>query len=396
MEAEAVQKELFAKIDDERHACVVQEDARFKFRVELVRRAAIRAAAQLWARAEQLWSHMDRCADIRFSAEVASVKQLVALLQQAIESEQKVLHELVLHGDSFLVDKHVFMYEPPSPPEVPAEPVEPPRHDAFTVAQLEQLAGELSAVYPDHVAPHGRVTALLHGLSAVAMGTSMLPAAWLALPAAKVGQLTAALGSGPTVDWRQLIVAGMDLPVATPTDVLAVCAAADGATSLSREQFVAKPMWFDAANGADGVFPRAAGCKSLLFDLFAGGNGNDRTVRLTTVATWLCRCVDDATAALQTALAIAHGDVATEIAGDAALDLASTAAALNYDSGPGGVGSSLNPVGDVVLGSLWKELGGTCTAQDLVKQAEIAHAVKAKFSRVDLGQFSNLVSQQSS
>ena len=70
---------------------------------------ARRPEEDLWRRIHELLNGSDRCADIRFSAEVASVKELVALLQQAIESEQKVLHELVLHGDSFLIDKHVFM-----------------------------------------------------------------------------------------------------------------------------------------------------------------------------------------------------------------------------------------------------------------------------------------------
>lgn len=66
LEAEAAQKALFAKLDDECHACASREDERFTFRVELIRRAAVRAASELWARAEQLWKHMDVCAEIRW------------------------------------------------------------------------------------------------------------------------------------------------------------------------------------------------------------------------------------------------------------------------------------------------------------------------------------------
>jgi hypothetical protein len=65
MADESIQKALFSKVDDECHVCLTQEDARFAFRVELVRRAAVRAASQLWVRADQLWAHMDTCAKIR-------------------------------------------------------------------------------------------------------------------------------------------------------------------------------------------------------------------------------------------------------------------------------------------------------------------------------------------
>ena len=80
---------LSCRIDDERYACVIREDERFAFRIELVRRAAVRAANDLWARAEQLWAHMEHSNLVRFDAEVRSVKKLTKLVHYAVEAEER-------------------------------------------------------------------------------------------------------------------------------------------------------------------------------------------------------------------------------------------------------------------------------------------------------------------
>ena len=91
----------------------------------------------------------------------------------------RLLHELVLHGESFYVDKYVFMFEPPVLDPAVGPAVEEPRHDQFTIDQLARLALEFRAVFPDGAAPQGQMVALVHRMSAVATGTSLLPAAWV-------------------------------------------------------------------------------------------------------------------------------------------------------------------------------------------------------------------------
>lgn len=312
------------------------------------------------------------------------------MLRQAIEAEQKVLHELVLHGDTFHVDKRVYMYEPPASDKgVGGPPLEVQIHTQFSVAQLEQLTTEFRAAYPDFIAPHGQMTALLHGLSAVATGTSLLPGAWLSLPVDKVAQLMAALGHGPTVDWRQLIVAAMNLPVALPEDIFGVAQA----LVEDREQFVAQEFWFDKID-ADDTFPRAAACKGLLFDLFCdAGAGGSRTIDPRHVALWLCRCVDDVHLAVRTALSIIAATPDGPVPVDAPIDRSHTAAVLNYDASTTTDSSNptdADPVGEVALATLWKELGGTCTVEELLQHPEVAHCVETKFARVDVRRFSHV------
>jgi hypothetical protein len=58
-------------------------------RIELIRRAAVRAANELWARAEQLWAHMEQCSFVRYNAEVQSVKKLTRLVHLAVEAEER-------------------------------------------------------------------------------------------------------------------------------------------------------------------------------------------------------------------------------------------------------------------------------------------------------------------
>jgi hypothetical protein len=333
----------------------------------------------------------------RYTAEVTSTNSLVDVLRRTIEAEQKVLHELVLQGDAFHIDKHVYMYEPPTAgPDVAGVPVEEPQHDQFTVAQLVELAGELRAVYPDNLAPHGDMTSLLHGLSAVATGTSLLPAAWLGLPLDTVAQLMASLEHGPTVDWRQLIIAAMRLPTATAEDILALVAERGTA---DRAQFLAQPMWFDV--DVPGGFSRSAACKEFLFDLLSTGGPAERVVDLKAVALWLCRCVDDVNLALRTALAVGTGRAADAgpVPGDAALQLEDALAVLNYDQAQtdddSGSSYDVDPVNEVALTALWAESGNSCCVDELLSSAEIAHCIEAKFARVDLRGFSNVVAPPS-
>lgn len=48
LEQAAAKRDLLAMIDDERHVAFVVEDGRFKARVELLRKAALRAIEESW------------------------------------------------------------------------------------------------------------------------------------------------------------------------------------------------------------------------------------------------------------------------------------------------------------------------------------------------------------
>jgi hypothetical protein len=231
--------------------------------------------------------------------------------------------------------------------------------------------------------------------------------------------LVGALGRGTTIDWRQLIAAGMRLPTPTPDDILGMCRRNAG--RLTRAQFVEQTVWFDDGDatsagdesGEPRAYSRARGCKELLFDLLSdvpshdgsgegGGGGGDvngsgagqavATVSMSVAATWLCK-MDDSVLALRTAIAVAMNKLDAPVSSDAPIDLDAAVAALNYDATASSATSFSNPVSRVSLTALWAESNsGKCTVNDLVNQhPEIAHYVETRFGRIDLRRHSNLV-----
>ena len=236
-----------------------------------------------------------------------------------------------------------------------------------------------------------------------------------------VTHLVSAFGREPTVDWRQLIIAGMRLPPPTPDDVLDMCRRSTEAREppLDRTRFVQQSMWFDEAivgcedqSMSDSEKPiaysRARGCKELLFDMLSqtlahdgeedqdhssGNTGSaGATLSLTTAAVWLCK-MDDSVMALRTAITIAQGKSDAAVASDTPVDLETVITALNYDATARGSSTSdANPVSRVALTALWAENGGKCTVDELVQQhPEVAHCVETRFGRIDLLRHSNLV-----
>eukprot|EP00041_Stephanoeca_diplocostata_P005340 m.59834 g.59834 ORF g.59834 m.59834 type:complete len:1958 (+) comp15721_c0_seq1:82-5955(+) len=302
---------LVALIDDERHVAVVAEDERFKARVELLRTAALHAVENAWAQNVALWDHITTCTTLRYNTEVAAVSSLKRTAQEAIEAEKPLAHELILDNDAFVVDKHVFMYTPPQPDPDAPPPEEPTNPARFTVAQLTRLSCELEQVCPDFSMPTATLTRLLHGLCTVATGNTLVPAAWHQLALATVGDVVGAVAHGVAVDWRQFVIAALQLPPPTAEQwrqaLQLLRDTANEHGDIDVEQLKDVPMWFDDApteeNPVPRVFHRGRAVKHLLGQLL-GVNG---TVAVVDIGKWLCR-MPHPRDALVMALSLARGD----------------------------------------------------------------------------------------
>lgn len=213
---------------------------------------------------------------------------------QAIEAEEKLSHELILDADTFVVDKHVFMYAPPQPdPDAPPLAEVPDLPTSFTVAQLTRLSDEFEHVCPDFSIPTTTLARLVHGLCAVASGNSLVPVAWQQLAFASVRGAVEAVAMGVEVDWRQFVVAALRIPPPTTAQLLEALhqlrKAANEHGDIDEATFMHVPMWFDdtPTEGTNGtrVFHRGRAMKQLLSKLL-GVNG---TVAVFDICKWLCR-----------------------------------------------------------------------------------------------------------
>merc|ERR1712226_686168 len=116
---------------------------------------------------------MESCLAHRYSKEMESIKQLIYTVRGAIEAEEKLLHELVLDGQDYIVDRSVYMYEPPAPDRNPGPPAEERSPDCFAIEQLEQLAEQFAVATPKQVLPIRHFVSVLHTTSAVAVGSAV-------------------------------------------------------------------------------------------------------------------------------------------------------------------------------------------------------------------------------
>ena len=388
LEAAKKKEETNEQLNDERYAALMVEDARLRARVELLRRSVVDLIDDVWSKAEALWGHMSLCAKHRNKAETASIVKMVEDVKLGIESEERLLHELVLHGEDYFVNESVYMFEPPKPSPL-EEPTEEDLHPShFTIAQLTDLVEQFEAAAPGYTMPSRNFIALLHGLSAVSVGSSLLPEAWLNLEVAKVEAVASQTASGSYVDWRSFVVAAMRLPTPTEEEALeAASGVADAAEGgmINAEGFVACKFWFDR-NCAATEFDRSSAAKRLLHRLVAG---SDAMGSSTNLVQWLLR-MEDAVDGLRLAIAV-HRGAADTIAMDAEIEREELYTTLHRGATemppmPNSRARS-NPTGREALFALW-QMPGPKSLMALLKGDHVPHAladfVARQFGLIDL------------
>ena len=368
LEALRVKQQLNDDMMDEEHAALLVEDARFRTRVELIRRACVDLLEQVWGRAEALWGHMNVCGKHRNDAETRSILRLIGDIKGAIEAEERLLNELVLHGQDYSVNQAVYMYDPPQPPPIPSAPEEERTPDTFTIAQLELLTEQFRSVTTETTMPLRNFQLLLQGLSSVSVGTGLLPESWLGLSQAKVESISSHFSVGSAVDWRSLVVAAMEIPMPSVDDALGTAkalnalVAGDGvaAGTVTYEQFESVALWFEAPV-APGVFNRAAATKALLFQLVCTGDGvnEPQVAAVTALVQWLLRS-QDPIEALQVSIAVARGELDAAFDVDAEVDREELYVALHRSAvKPISVSetNAADPTGREALFLLWQAPG---------------------------------------
>jgi len=367
LEALKVKEQLNNDMMDEEHAALLVEDARFRTRVELIRRACVDLLEQVWGRAEALWGHMNVCAKHRNDAETRSILRLIGDVETAIEAEERLLNELVLHGQDYSVNQAVYMYEPPKPPPIPSAPEEERAPTTFTIAQLELLTQQFRSVTTENTMPLRNFQLLLQGLSSVSVGTGLLPESWLGLSQAKVESISSHFAIGSSVDWRSLVVAAMEMPMPSTDEALgaakaltALVAEDNAAGTITFEQFETASLWFEAPV-PPGVYNRAAATKALLFQLVCTGDGvnEPQVATVVSLVQWLLRS-DDPIEALQVSIAVARGELDATFDVNAEVDREELYVALHRSAvKPVSVSetNASDPTGREALFLLWQSPG---------------------------------------
>ena len=391
LEAAKKKEETGESLNDELYSALTVEDARLKARVELLKRSVVSVIEDVWSKAETLWGHMSLCAKHRNQAETESIVKMIEDIKVGIESEERLLCELVLHGEDYFVNESVYMFEPPKP----SPQQEPTREDLhpseFTINQLAELTAQFAVVAPGHTMPVRNFIGLLHGLSAVSVGSGLLPEAWLNLDVARVEAVAAQIANGSYVDWRSFVVGAMLLAPPTEAEALSaaaeVVAAADEAGAISSDAFAACKFWFDKDCAAN-EFDRCGAAKRLLHRLVSPADSDAASAK--SLVQWLLR-MESSVDALRLALAVSRGATDSTLPGDAEIEQEELYATLHRGATEAPPSTSSrsrsNPTGREALFVLW-QLPGPKTVDSLLGGDDAPHAladfVARHFGLIDL------------
>ena len=91
--------------------------------MERIRTHAVDQLKELRVKAVEAYQTLDDCINQRYSAEMEAIKDMLAVVKEAIEVEVRLPNELVLEGEKFKVNFSVITYElePEPRPESPVE-----------------------------------------------------------------------------------------------------------------------------------------------------------------------------------------------------------------------------------------------------------------------------------
>lgn len=118
--------------------------------MERLREHAYQHLKELKCKAHLVYSQLDEWIGMKFHGEMDAIRELVNIIKDAVELEQRLPNELVLENDAIFVNTEILTYEPEPQPR-PQSAVEAKSSDKFTVFQLLNLTMQLRELAPQGV-----------------------------------------------------------------------------------------------------------------------------------------------------------------------------------------------------------------------------------------------------
>lgn len=168
---------------------------------------------------------LDDWTDTRFASEMEAIRELLLVIKEAIEAEEKLPNHLELSGDKFKVNFELLTV-PLDPVVRPESPVEKPceflncliliAFYSFTCLQLLNFARQFREIAPSGILSSKEFTDSITRFSNLSVGTAWVPEMLATADAQTVQQICAILDPFETgfVSWRKyLYIQSRSLPV---------------------------------------------------------------------------------------------------------------------------------------------------------------------------------------
>ncbi|KAI8620173.1 hypothetical protein BC830DRAFT_1100580 [Chytriomyces sp. MP71] len=259
------------------------EDQIFQRRLEKIRLMAIFNLTEIRNMGIELYSFLDEIIGFRFQSEMDSIRDLLNVIKEAIETESRLPNEVALNGEKFRVNFSALTLEPEPEPR-PESPTEKLISDQFTVLQLLNLGRHFKGLAPKGFLLSKEFAENLTRLATLSPGMDMLPEAYMNIESTVLQQIIVSLDPYGTgfVNWRRFILnQARILPVPTLEQLCALkdsylCADSFANGMISKQDFMDIPLWFEEdmddmymTPDEPPKFNRPAKLKAALFEIFS-------------------------------------------------------------------------------------------------------------------------------
>lgn len=305
---EAPKVEIYEEEKTEQQKANDADDKILLMRVERIKNKCIEHLKAFRSRAYRVFIDLDEKIGQRFSAEMKAVKDMVTIIKEVIEAEQKIPNKLFLFGEKFFVDFGSLMYEPEPEPR-PVSPLEKQMSDQFTVLQISTMAKHLLVLAPNGTIASKAFVDFLLKTAVLSQSVELVPDNYIFSEAAQFHGLMYALDPFETglINWKRFLMMHTKMLPMEFTDLQALVGrirAVSTADSLTYQQFLDVEV-INVQPVEDGMINRAAKLTSCVFDLFQHRRKQISQEPLFDINAFLLTCCIDATpsSALQKAWA---------------------------------------------------------------------------------------------
>jgi adenylate kinase family enzyme len=248
------------------------EDALMKQRIEKIKLTALEWAKNLRNNSIQVYSEMDEWIGTRYRVEVEVARDVMNVVKEAIEAEQKLSNLITIDGDRLFLDFGTLVVPPKEdpPPEIP---VEKPAPDQFTVAQLRGLGKQLRAIHPNGFIPTKQMIEFLIKTAGLYASLEPLPEGYLQADVQLIQQTIQVLDPFETgfVSWKKFVILNARL---LPVEIETIIEMKERFSSfssfpfLSKEDYMSTRLWFEPPIGTiRRGFDRPGKLKEALFGI---------------------------------------------------------------------------------------------------------------------------------
>ena len=227
------------------------EETMLRQRIERLQKRCFELFKEMRSKTVETFQILDESIGFVYKSEIDTAKNLVMIIKECIESEQKLSNQILLQTDKLIIDYSTLV----TPPEVEQRPTTPQEKltslEQFTVSQLQRIGKDLFQISPTGIISIKAVAEYFVKLTIFAIGQCPLPEAFMGLDASKFQQILALLDPSDTgyINWKKFwLISAKILPLSLSE--LLELKQAYGTKLITKQTFMKIPLWFEKSTSS--------------------------------------------------------------------------------------------------------------------------------------------------